>query len=153
MTSPHSQELSDDIKKSSTASRPSKRTTKDSAENSDSTRTKEGESASSIMSRLIGDVVGDSLSESVSNLKSKVSEQVSIHGREYLDTVRDRIIDATSQVAAWGKKNPVKTVAAAAALIAVSDFLYSTLHGKTGRDESENESKRKSKMKAASGRG
>lgn len=111
--------------------------------------TKKGDdSASSMVLQLIGGVVGDSLSESVSNLKSKVTEQVSIHGQEYLESARERITEATSQVVEWGKKHPVKTVAAAAALIAVSGFLYATLHGKAGQIAKET----KSKLKAATGR-
>lgn len=112
-------------------------------------RTKGKDSASSMVLQLIGGVVGDSLSESVSNLKNKVTEQVSIHGQEYLESARDRITDATSQVVKWGKKHPVKTVAAAAALIAVSGFLYATLHGKAGQVAKET----KSKLKAVAGHG
>ena len=110
---------------------------------------KGSESASSMVLQLIGGVVGDSLAESVSNLKSKVTEQVSIHGQEYLDSARERITDATAQVFEWGKKHPVKTVAAAAALIAVSGFLYATMHGSAGQIVK----KSKAKLKAASARG
>lgn len=106
-------------------------------------------SASSMVLQLIGGVVGDSLSESVSNLKSKVTEQVAIHGQEYLESARERITEVTSQVVEWGKKHPVKTVAAAAALIAVSGFLYATLNGKAGQVAQQT----KSKLKAAVGRG
>jgi len=81
--------------------------------------------------QLIGGVVGDNLSESVANLKTRVAEQVTIHGQEYLESARERITEATDKVIEWGKKHPVKTVAAAAALIAVSGFLYATLHDKT----------------------
>lgn len=110
---------------------------------------KGSDSSSSMVMQLIGGVVGDSLSETVSNLKSKVTEQVSIHGQEYLDSARERITDATSQVFEWGKKHPVKTVAAAAALIAVSGFLYATMHGSAEQVVQ----KSKAKLKAAAGRG
>lgn len=96
-------------------------------------KSKGNDSASTMVLQLIGDVVSDSLSESVSNLQSKVAEQVSIHGEEYLESARDRITEATTKVVEWGRKHPVKTVAAAAALIAVSGFLYATLHGKVGK--------------------
>ncbi len=112
-------------------------------------RTKGNDSASSMVLQLIGSVVGDSLSDSVSNLKSKVSEQVSIHGQEYLESARERITDATTQIVEWGKKHPVKTVAAAAALIAVSGFLFATLNGKASQVARET----KSKLKSAVGHG
>lgn len=108
-------------------------------------KSKGNDSASSMVLNLIGGVVSDSLSESVANLKSKVSEQVSIHGEEYLDSARERITEATAKVVEWGRKHPVKTVAAAAALIAVSGFLYATLHGKAGQVAR----KTKAKLKAA----
>ena len=98
-------------------------------------RQKENDSSSSMVLQLIGGVVSDSLSESVSNLKSKVTEQVSIHGEEYLESARERITEATTKVVEWGRKHPVKTVAAAAALIAVSGFLYATLHGKNDQEQ------------------
>lgn len=88
-------------------------------------------SASSLVLNLVGSVMGDSLTETVANIKSKVSEQVAIHGAEYLDSARERISEATTKVVTWGKKHPVKTVAAAAALIAVSGFLYATLNEKS----------------------
>ena len=106
-------------------------------------------SASSMVLQLVGGVVGDSLSETVSNLKNKVTEQVEIHGQEYLESARDRIQDATTKVVKWGKEHPVKTVAAAAALIAVAGFLYATLHGKAGQVAQAT----KSKLKAASAAG
>jgi hypothetical protein len=96
-------------------------------------KTKQGDSASSMILQLIGGVVGDNLSESVSHLKNRVTEQVAIHGEEYLESARHRITEATDKVIEWGKKHPVKTVAAAAALIAVSGFLYATLHDKTAQ--------------------
>ncbi|MBA3697393.1 MAG: hypothetical protein H0W78_00805 [Planctomycetes bacterium] len=102
-------------------------------------------SASSMVLQLVGDMVGDSLSESVSNLKSKVADQVAIHGEEYLESAHESITDITSKVVAWGKKHPVKTVAAAAALIAVSSFLYATLNGKAGQVAQQT----RSKLKAA----
>lgn len=89
-------------------------------------------SASSMILQLVGGVMGDSLSDTVSNLKSKVADQVAVHGEEYLDSAREHISEATAKVVEWGKKHPVKTVAAAAALIAVSGFLYATLNGKAG---------------------
>lgn len=107
------------------------------------------DSASAMVLQLVGGVVGDSLSESVSNLKNKVTEQVSIHGQEYLESARDHITDATAKVVKWGKEHPVKTVAAAAALIAVAGFLYATLHGKAGQVAQTT----KSKLKAASAAG
>lgn len=131
-------------RKSSSASR----TTKSRTSNSRSSA-KNKDSASSMVLQLIGGVVGDSLSESVSNLKTKVTEQVSIHGQEYLESARERITEATTKVVKWGKEHPVKTVAAAAALIAVSGFLYATLNGKVGQIAQET----KSKLKAAAGRG
>ena len=106
---------------------------------------KGNDSASSMVLQLIGSVVGDSLSESVSNLRDKVSEQVAVHGAEYLESARDRISEVTRDVVTWGKKHPVKTVAAAAALIAVSGFLYATLQGKAGQVAK----KTKAKFKAA----
>jgi hypothetical protein len=110
---------------------------------------KGSESASSMVLQLVGGVVGDSLSETVSNLKNKVTEQVEIHGQEYLESARERITEATAKVVKWGKEHPVKTVAAAAALIAVSGFLYATLHGKAGQVAQ----KTKAKLKAAAGAG
>ncbi len=106
-------------------------------------------SASSMVLQLVGGVVGDSLSETVSNLKNKVTEQVEIHGQEYLESAHDRIQDATTKVVKWGKEHPVKTVAAAAALIAVAGFLYATLHGKAGQVAQAT----RSKLKAASAAG
>ena len=106
-------------------------------------------SASSMVLQLVGGVVGDSLSETVSNLKNKVTEQVEIHGQEYLESARDHIQDATTKVVKWGKEHPVKTVAAAAALIAVAGFLYATLHGKAGQVAQAT----RSKLKAASAAG
>lgn len=103
-------------------------------------------SASSMVLQLVGGVVGDSLSETVSNLKDKVTEQVSIHGQEYLESARERITDATQKVVKWGKEHPVKTVAAAAALIAVAGFLYATLNGRAGQVAQST----KAKLKAAS---
>lgn len=106
-------------------------------------------SASSMVLQLVGGIVSDSLSESVSNLKTKVADQVAIHGEEYLESAHERITEITSKVVAWGKKHPVKTVAAAAALIAVSGFLYATLNGKAGQVAQQT----KSKLKAAASNG
>lgn len=114
-----------------------------------STKNSNKDSASSMVLQLIGSVMSDSLSESVANLKSKVTEQVSIHGQEYLESARERITEATTKVVEWGKKHPVKTVAAAAALIAVSGFLYATLNGKAGQVAQQS----KSRLKAAAGNG
>ena len=107
------------------------------------------DSASSMVLQLVGGIVSDSLSESVSNLKTKVADQVAIHGEEYLESAHERITEITSKVVAWGKKHPVKTVAAAAALIAVSGFLYATLNGKAGQVAQQT----KSKLKAAAAHG
>lgn len=107
------------------------------------------DSASSMVLQLVGGIVSDSLSESVSNLKTKVADQVAIHGEEYLESAHERITEITSKVVAWGKKHPVKTVAAAAALIAVSGFLYATLNGKAGQVAQQT----KSKLKAAAAKG
>jgi hypothetical protein len=106
-------------------------------------------SASSMVLQLVGGIVSDSLSESVSNLKTKVADQVAIHGEEYLESAHERITEITSKVVAWGKKHPVKTVAAAAALIAVSGFLYATLNGKAGQVAQQT----KSRLKAAAAHG
>jgi ElaB/YqjD/DUF883 family membrane-anchored ribosome-binding protein len=116
---------------------------------SGSSNSRGGGSASSMVLQLVGSVVGDSLSETVSNLKNKVTEQVEIHGQEYLETAHERITDATAKVVKWGKEHPVKTVAAAAALIAVAGFLYATLHGKAGQVAKAT----KQKLKAASAAG
>lgn len=107
------------------------------------------DSASSMVLQLMGNVVGDSLTETVSNIKNKVAEQVEIHGSEYLESARERISEATAKVVKWGKEHPVKTVAAAAALIAGSALLYATLHGKAGQVPQ----KSKAKLKAAAGMG
>lgn len=82
---------------------------------------------------LVSGVMGDSLSDTVTNLKSKVSEQVAVHGEEYLDRAREHIGEAVTKLVTWGKKHPVKTVAAAAALIAVTGFLYATVNGQVGQ--------------------
>jgi ElaB/YqjD/DUF883 family membrane-anchored ribosome-binding protein len=126
----------------------SSRATKNRTSTSRASGTKK-DSASSMVLQLIGSVVGDSLSESVSNLKNKVTEQVSIHGQEYLESARERITEATSKVVKWGKEHPVKTVAAAAALIAVTGFLYATLNGKAGQVARQT----KSKLKVSAGQG
>jgi hypothetical protein len=78
----------------------------------------------------VNDAVGDSLTETVNNMKERVSEQVVVHGERYLVDAGKRISEATAKVVKWGKEHPMKTAAAAAALVAVSTFLYSTL-GKT----------------------
>jgi hypothetical protein len=88
---------------------------------------------SSMILQLVSSAMGDSLSDVVGNLKTKVAEQVTVHGDAYLDAAREHISDATAKVVEWGKKHPVKTVAAAAALVAVSGFLYATLNGKMGK--------------------
>ncbi len=95
-------------------------------------QTKDHTLSSTVMG-LVSGVMGDSLSDAVTNLKSKVSEQVAVHGEEYLDSAREHIGEAVTQLVTWGKKHPVKTVAAAAALIAVSGFLYATLNGQVGQ--------------------
>lgn len=88
---------------------------------------------SSTVRGLVSGVMGDSLSDAVTNLKGKVSEQVAVHGEEYLDSAREHIGEAVTKLVTWGKKHPVKTVAAAAALIAVSGFLYATVNGQVGQ--------------------
>lgn len=136
-------------KSSASSSTTKNRMSNSRASNSRASAKSNKDSASSMVLQLIGGVVGDSLSESVSNLKNKVTEQVSIHGQEYLESARERITEATAKVVKWGKEHPVKTVAAAAALIAVSGFLYATLNGKAGQVAQQT----KSKLKAAAGHG
>ncbi len=104
-----------------------------SGSSSRSDSSEDGSSASSKILQLVSGVMGSSLSETVNNMKSKVADQVSIHGEEYLDSAREHISEITAKVVEWGKKHPVKTVAAAAALVAVSGFLYATLNDKSGQ--------------------
>lgn len=75
----------------------------------------------------VNDVVGTTLAHSVESMKERVSEQVAAHGERYLNDAGKRISEATAMLVKWGKKNPIKTAAAATALIAVSTFLYSTM--------------------------
>ena len=117
------------VKKSITSPRTAKTST---ARPRARSETKDHTLSSTVMN-LVSGVMGDSLSEAVTNLKSKVSEQVAVHGEEYLDSAREHIGEAVKQLVSWGKKHPVKTVAAAAALIAVSGFLYATLNGQEGQ--------------------
>jgi hypothetical protein len=101
--------------------------------NSANTSAKNSESISSKVLHLIGGVMGDNLSSSVTQIKDQVTDQVAVHGVEYLEGARERIAEATDKVVSWGKKHPVKMVAAAAALIAVSGFLYATLNEKSAQ--------------------
>lgn len=122
------------VKKSTTSPRTAKASTAKASSTKPraGSQTKDHTLSSTVMS-LVSGVMGDSLSEAVTNLKSKVSEQVAVHGEEYLDSAREHIGEAVTQLVTWGKKHPVKTVAAAAALIAVSGFLYATLNGQVGQ--------------------
>ena len=109
---------------SSTAERASTNRTGPTAK---SRSTKAGKDSNRTLLATVNDVVGTTLAHSVDSMKERVSEQVAAHGERYLNEAGKRISEATEKMVKWGKKNPIKTAAAAAALIAVSTFLYSTM--------------------------
>lgn len=92
-----------------------------------SRKTKSSQSGGRTLLSAVNEAVGNSLSDSVDSMKDRVTEQIAAHGEQYLNDAGKRISEVTAKVVKWGKKNPIKSAAAAAALIAVSTFLYSTM--------------------------
>lgn len=101
-----------------------------SSKDDDAESGKSSSGSASLIMQIVKSFVGDNLQDALTSAKSKVSEQMEVHGGEYLDSAKTHLIEATDKVVAWGKKHPVQAVAAATALIGVSAFLYATLRKK-----------------------
>lgn len=84
------------------------------------------------MLAAVNQAVGSSLTESLNAVKTRIGERITGDGEQYLQDASERISEVTAKVVKWGKEHPVKSAAAAAALIAVSTFLYSTLGKSSG---------------------
>jgi hypothetical protein len=67
------------------------------------------------------------LNEVLLELKDRVSSIVVDDGPKILKDAKKKLVKAADDLLEWGKEHPVKTAAAAASLIAVSTFLYSTM--------------------------
>jgi hypothetical protein len=88
-------------------------------------------SAGALMS-AVNQAVSNGLADSLNAVKTRIGERITDNGEKYLNDASERINEVTAKVVKWGKEHPVKTAAAAAALIAVSTFLYSTLGKNSG---------------------
>jgi hypothetical protein len=79
----------------------------------------------------LGSALGDGLASVFDSVKEKMSGAVSENGVAYLEEAVEKLKDSTEKIVEWGKKNPVKTAVAVAAVAAVSTFLVSTMrsHG------------------------
>ena len=81
---------------------------------------------------VVGQMVDFGLSNSFNSMKEKLTTSIKDNGEKYLHDAVGKLTDSAGKVVTWGKKNPVKTAVAVAALLAVSAFLVSTVrsHGK-----------------------
>jgi hypothetical protein len=96
-------------------------------------RTANGQgSATGAVMAAVNEAVSSGLTDSLNAMKTRIGERISDNGEKYLNDASERINEVTAKVVKWGKEHPVKTAAAAAALIAVSTFLYSTLGKSSG---------------------
>ncbi len=62
----------------------------------------------------------------VAQLRDRVAS-IAHDGPKALEAARAKVATATRDLLAWGKKHPVKTAAAAAAMLAASGLIYSTM--------------------------
>jgi hypothetical protein len=81
---------------------------------------------------MLDDIVGSGVHSAISALEELVHEKIQVKGPEYLEKALKQTNVATAKLLKWSKKHPIKTAAAAAALVGVSAFLYSTMkHAET----------------------
>jgi hypothetical protein len=97
------------------------------------------------MSGVAG-LITSGLASSFEALRDKVSDTVTENGEEYLKDGVQKIARSTKDLVAWGKKHPLKTAAAVAALLAVSGFLVHVVRSKGGASTAP---KRKARTSAA----
>jgi hypothetical protein len=81
---------------------------------------------------MLDDIVGSGLHSAISALEAVVHEKIQVKGPEYLEKALKKTNLATAKLLKWSKKHPLKTAAAAAALVGVSAFLYSTMQHADG---------------------
>jgi hypothetical protein len=72
-------------------------------------------------------LINSGLTSSFDAIREKLSSTIGSNGEEYLHEAVDKITEATTQVASWCKRNPIKMVVGIAALTAVSAFLVHTM--------------------------
>lgn len=89
---------------------------------------------------FISQMLATGLASSFESLKDKVSVNFKDNGEQYLTDALDKLKKAAADLADWGKKNPVKTTVAVAAVLAVTAFLVSTAKNHAAKENDENES-------------
>ncbi len=123
-------------KKSSTTSRKTKPTGKSSAAKGRTTAaTTAGASDTKNSLSSIAGSIGSLLTAAVSGrlnnvlmeVKDRVASMVAEDAPKALEEAQRKVVKATGDLVEWGKEHPVKAAAAAAALIAASTFIYSTI--------------------------
>ena len=101
---------------------------------------------------FISQMVATGLSHTFDSLKEKVSGNITDNGEQYLADALEKLKTAATDLGHWGKKNPVKTTIAVAAVLAVTAFLVSTAkkdaHNEDDDETSGKASKTSSKAKS-----
>ena len=76
---------------------------------------------------MLEELVGSGVHSAVEAIEEIVHEKLQKTGPQVLDKALAEANKATTKLITWSKKHPVKTAAAAAALIGVTAFIYSTI--------------------------
>jgi hypothetical protein len=76
---------------------------------------------------MLDEMVGSGVHSAIAAIEEIVHEKLQNKGPQVLDKALKETNKATHKLIKWSKKHPVKTAAAAAALIGVSAFIYSTM--------------------------
>ena len=85
-------------------------------------------------------MVATGLSHTFDSLKEKVSGNITDNGEQYLSDALEKLKTAATDLGHWGKKNPVKTTIAVAAVLAVTAFLVSTVKKDANNEDDEGQS-------------
>jgi len=80
------------------------------------------ERVTSAVTEPSSEMVESGFKTAVTALEDAVGSKVQEYGPEYLDEALDKAQEALELLVAWGKKNPIKSAAAATALIGITAF-------------------------------
>lgn len=124
------------------------------AQNSDSSKTASSKSNAHEPNSMefISHMLASGLASTFDSLKEKVSGNITDNGEQYLTDALDKLKTAAADLASWGKKNPVKTTIAVAAVLAVTAFLVSTTKRHAAEEDEQDTPASKSSKSASKGK-
>ncbi len=114
------------------------------AQNAEKNSSANGAKSDSSSMDFVSQMVANGLSSTFESLKEKVTANIKDNGEQYLADAIEKLKTSASDLADWGKKNPIKTAAAVAAVLAVTAFLVTTVKS-DGSSMSSNKGKKSSK--------